>query len=116
MADTGERKLALEDLVAKGVKCPHCGGEISAQLWATAVNEHRLSIRVEPNPGELISASTFAGLVRSTSRLLEAVGRDMGTKTQVLLERIETDGNGAHKAHFVVARTRLALKDAPDNG
>ena len=98
--------------------CPGCGKPLGSVLAARLKEEHRISYSITPKPGELINTRTLGDTCTHFGKLLEAIGKEMGTKTTVLVERIETDEKGEHTIHCLIARvlnpaTRKRAAKAP---
>lgn len=87
----------------EGIKCPHCGEPIGFQMTTKLMSDSRMSFVIHPNKGELLSARTVGDSISNMEKLLAAVGKELGVKTNVLVEGLEwTDGSV--KIDFIVAR------------
>jgi hypothetical protein len=84
--------------------CPGCGKPLGRVLVAQLKEEHRISYSITPKPGELINTRTLGDTCTHFGKLLEAIGKELGAKTTVLVERIETDDKGEHTIHCLIAR------------
>lgn len=97
------------DVPPEGVKCPSCGEPIGFKLTTKLMSDSRMSFVIHPNKGELLSARTVGDSISNMEKLLIAVGKDLGVKTQVLIEGLEwTDGSV--KIDMIVARHEPGLK------
>jgi hypothetical protein len=65
-----------------------------------------MSVRVAPNDGELLTAATVGSFIRNFGRLMTTIGQTQGAKTEVLVERIKTDEDGAVTATVLVCRRK----------
>jgi hypothetical protein len=95
--------------IPDNVKCPHCGEPLGFQMTTKLMSDSRMSFVIHPNEGELLSARTVGDSISSMEKLLVAVGKDLGVKTNVLVEGLQwTDG--AVKVDMLVARHEPGLK------
>lgn len=90
--------------MSEPVQCPHCKGDLSFEAVSDLAPESRMSFSVTPAPGEKVSPDTFGGTLVKLTKFLNAVGKDIGVPTAVLLEKVETKEDGSHVAHLLVAR------------
>ena len=84
--------------------CPHCSEPLGLQLVSKLYAEHRIAFSIRPKSGEMISTKTLGGCTTEFGKLLESIGKDMGAKTTVLIERLETDEEGQHFIHCLITR------------
>ena len=86
------------------VHCPKCNERISIGLVAKAAAESRMSFSLTPTKGEKMGLGTVAGSMAALDKLLVSVGKQLGTKTTVLIERFETGEEGQLTVHMLIAR------------
>jgi hypothetical protein len=86
------------------LRCPHCSERLGLEFVSKLKDTHRISFSIAPKPGEMICAKTLGGTTTQFGKLLEAIGKDLGAKTQVLVERIATDETGQHFIHCLITR------------
>ena len=84
--------------------CPHCGGALGLSLVAKLKSESRMSYTVHPKDGELITAETLGGTINQVSKMLKAIGRELGVKTVVMIEGISTTPEGGLKTDLLICR------------
>lgn len=86
-----------------GAKCPKCGEPLSFQMTTKLMSDSRMSFVIHPNKGELLSARTVGDSITNMEKILVAVGKELGVKTNVMVEGLEwTDGSV--KIDMIVAR------------
>ncbi|WP_130229318.1 hypothetical protein [Bradyrhizobium sp. Leo121] len=68
-----------------------------------------MSFTIHPNPGELLSARTVGDSITNMEKLLAAVGKEMGVKTNVLVGGLEWN-EGCVKVDMIVARHEPGIK------
>ncbi len=85
-------------------KCPHCGGNIGINLIARARAESRIVFKVEPAPGELLTAKNVGAAIKSFGDMMRSLGKDMDIPTEVLVEKVETSDQGVLSIHCLIAR------------
>lgn len=100
---------------AAPTKCPHCDGEIHINM-TTAAKGQRMRLRLEAEPGSYLSAALVGGQIADVAKLVSLVGKDVGARIVPLIEKIETDRNGAVTVHYflpvVRGRGKAAVKAA----
>jgi hypothetical protein len=98
--------MAIDTATAK---CPKCGEPLSFQMTTQLMSDSRMSFVIHPNKGELLSARTVGDSISSMEKLLVAVGKDLGVKTNVMVEGLEwTDGSV--KIDMIIARHEPGIK------
>lgn len=115
MNDTPE---ALADKIADRIGgdkepplcCPKCGEPLPFVLVTKFKERSRVTWRLVPAPGELLSATTIGGSIEQMGRLLQSVGEDIGIPTEVLVESCSTDASGAVGVVFLITRLGEATK------
>lgn len=94
-----------------GVKCPHCDQELGLETVNEALKESRFIFALTPKEGSLMQAHTVGGTMVQMEKFFAALGRDMGVKTTLMVEKIETDPAGKIEVHFLVGRVRRAARE-----
>ena len=87
----------------KPIPCPHCGAELSVEVVSAVMDSSRMAIELSPHDGELLSASNVGGALADMHKLLSAVGREIGVKTNVLVEGVSFV-DGKVKFNLLVCR------------
>lgn len=90
------------------VRCPKCSEPMSIEMVAKAAAQSKLVFSFTPSPGEFMDAETIGGSLGAASKLLKAIGKQIGVKAQVLLSKIETGPNGELRFELMVCRSVLA--------
>lgn len=85
------------------VICPKCGEPLSFQMTTELMSDSRMSFVIHPHKGELLSARTVGDSISNTEKLLVAVGKELGVKTNVMVEGL-TWTDGSVKVDLIVAR------------
>lgn len=85
------------------MKCPNC--DASLGTVANFADDSRIAIAITPAAGEMFDLKTIGGTLTNFAKLLEAVGKEVGQKTIVLLERVEANSDGGLTFHAIVCRT-----------
>ena len=88
---------------APEVKCPKCGEPLSYQMAAQLMSDSRMSFVIHPHKGELLSARTVGDSISNMEKLLVAVGKELGVKTNVMVEGL-TWADGSVTVDIIVAR------------
>jgi len=100
--------MTAEEQAAERLTCPHCGNALGLEVTTKLMAESRVTLRLEPHPGERLDAKTVGGSIENISELLSAVGDEMGVKTMVIVDGIEShEGNIA--VHLIVARNKAEV-------
>lgn len=102
--------MSLDDKMA-GVKCPHCNGVLGLETVNDALKESRFIFALTPKEGSLMQAHTIGGTMVQMEKLFAAFAKEIGVKTTLLVEKIETDPAGKIEVHFLVGRVRMAAKE-----
>lgn len=90
--------------------CPKCGEALPFVLVTKFRERSRVTWRLVPAPGELLSATTIGGSIEQMGHLLQSVGEDIGIPTEVLVEKCSTDETGAVEVAFLITRLGEATK------
>src|SRR3990167_207613 len=77
-------------MISDSLKCHKCGEKIRADLVSGVAEQSLMKFRISPHPGEFISARTVGGVIENLDKLLTAVGKDLGVKTQVLVKNVSS--------------------------
>ncbi|MCW2242228.1 hypothetical protein [Azospirillum canadense] len=85
-------------------KCPNCGVEFSPEFVTDATKDSRFAMSFHPKDGSLMQAKTIGRSLAALDGLMKAVSKEVGAKSEVLIEKIETAEDGAITAHFLIAR------------
>lgn len=96
----------------KPTPCPHCGKDIGLEMVARLKSQSRMSFTFHPHPGELMSARTIGGSLENLEKLLVAVGRELGVKTQVLVEGVSSI-DGSITIDLLLARHEPGIAKRP---
>lgn len=92
------------------MKCPNCGDELGIEFISEAASESKMTFRIEPKNGERFCADTIGGTLLDMSKLLKAVGKEVGFKTTVFVENIIMTEDGAVESKLIIARSGKSLK------
>ena len=87
------------------VECPHCHEAIHLNVAAEVPPSQKLVFRIDRAGDTLMSATTVAGFVSGTDKLLKAVAKDIGAKVHVFIERVEWSAD-AIAFHFVIVNVK----------
>lgn len=90
----------------KRIQCPSCNEPLSFEMVTQATAESSIALSLTPTPGEMFDIETVGGALRSLSKLLKAVGNEMGVKTVVMLKSAKTSEAGELVFDLVIARVK----------
>jgi hypothetical protein len=85
-------------------ECPHCKAELSQEFVTHMLDESKFSFTITPNPGSLMMADMVGGVLTNLDKLMAVSGKSVGIETKTLIERIDTDENGAIIIRFIATR------------
>lgn len=102
----------MTDAVPENLKCPHCQKEIGIELTTRLMSNSRMSFTIHPHEGELLSARTVGDSISNMEKLLNAVGKELGAKTAVMIEGLQWT-NGSVKIDFLLTRHEAGVKKRP---
>ena len=91
-------------------KCPHCGEELGLEVVSRALEDSRMSFSLTPKEGSLMMADTIGGTLVSMAKMLQAVGKELGVKTKVLVEKVTGEADGTVKFDLLISRFDKAKK------
>lgn len=94
----------------KTIKCPHCDEDIKFNATVKQCIGVRTGITLTPKKGTYLTAIVVGESIASYARLLDSCAEKIGPhKTVQILEKIETDGDGAITATFITALAEVSL-------
>lgn len=96
-------------MMDKKICCPKCGEHLSFEVTSELMDRSRMTFKISPNKGELLSARNVGGAIEQMDKLLVSIGKDMGAKTAVLIEGITTT-EGSVEVNLLVTRHDPVVK------
>lgn len=85
--------------------CPKCGEPIGFNLISKIKDQHRYVIKMTPGDGHF-STKTIGGVITQIGRFGNSLAKDIGVKTQTLVERITTDEDGTITVYLLTSIVR----------
>lgn len=93
----------------KPILCQNCGEPLHFEAVSEIMNRSKMSMVIEPHEGELLSAETVGGTLTQMSKLLKAMGKDLGHSVNVCVSGLNFDA-GKIRFDVVVARQDGKIK------
>lgn len=98
--------MTKSDDIKEPLKCSHCGEPIGIELVAKLKAKSRVTMTLAPHEGELLGAVVLGAKIEAFAKLMEKACEAEGSraKVAVLIEKVETDAEGAVSVTLLIVR------------
>jgi hypothetical protein len=107
MNELGKLYEGTQEALDQPCKCPHCDKEIHISVVESVKERSKVKFTMTAAPGELFRSEQVGRIMVSHSKLMRALGRDLGVETEAYLVGTSMSGE---EVSFEVLLVRKAAQ------